>query len=380
MTKTILINPHDPVVARDGRPFGLGTRMKSLPWIYPSVLAGSLRTMIGKEVLNGDAQWKGIIPDLKAVEVAGPFLSNVEQIFLPAPKDLLVKEEEVSKKREKIRLKPMDNLPDDCGCDLPHKDLFPLEITEDFKPADAPVFWSMEKMTEWLSDPDSFEVPPPETVENRHKHFFYSIPQEERIHVKIEPGSQTAEDGQLYATVGLRLDEGISLVAGARSAKERLSGVLDRLDRHHPLGGERRLSHWKTVDGDSLWNVPDPVAGKLDQTDQIRMVLATPAIFNDGWKPGWLGDDLCGTPPGCSNLKMKLVSAIVDRWRPISGWDYETLGPKPVRRMVPAGSVYFLKVIEGKQEELPRSLWLQSVCDDEQDRRDGFGLSVWGVW
>jgi CRISPR-associated protein Cmr3 len=24
--------------------------------------------------------------------------------------------------------------------------------------------------------------------------------------------------------------------------------------------------------------------------------------------------------------------------------------------------------------------WLRSVCDDEQDRIDGFGMSVWGIW
>src|ERR1039458_8816544 len=39
----IVIAPLDPVVARDGRPFNAGMRMKGLGWPYPSVLAGSDR-------------------------------------------------------------------------------------------------------------------------------------------------------------------------------------------------------------------------------------------------------------------------------------------------------------------------------------------------
>jgi CRISPR-associated protein Cmr3 len=45
--RSILITPLDPVIARDGRPFNAGTRMKGLDWPYPSVLAGSLRTLLG---------------------------------------------------------------------------------------------------------------------------------------------------------------------------------------------------------------------------------------------------------------------------------------------------------------------------------------------
>jgi CRISPR-associated protein Cmr3 len=46
---------------------------------------------------------------------------------------------------------------------------------------------------------------------------------------------------------------------------------------------------------------------------------------------------------------------------------------------VPAGSIYFFEVRQGDGAALA-DRWLQSVCDDEQDRRDGFGLAVWGTW
>jgi CRISPR-associated protein Cmr3 len=47
--------------------------------------------------------------------------------------------------------------------------------------------------------------------------------------------------------------------------------------------------------------------------------------------------------------------------------------------MAPAGSVYFFEVLEGAGDWAPDA-WLQPVSDGEQDRRDGFGLSLWGVW
>ena len=45
--------------------------------------------------------------------------------------------------------------------------------------------------------------------------------------------------------------------------------------------------------------------------------------------------------------------------------------------MVPAGSVYFLEVVEGDCGNLVENAWLQPVSDALQDRRDGFGLAVW---
>ena len=116
------------------------------------------------------------------------------------------------------------------------------------------------------------------------------------------------------------------------------------------------------------------------------MVLTTPAIFSDGWKPRWLNgwpkDDAPGYWP--KGLKLKLVSACTDRWKPISGWSLENgcRGPKAIRRLVPAGSVYFFEVLGDAVDAgtLAKELWMRSVCDDDQDRRDGFGLAVWGLW
>ena len=113
------------------------------------------------------------------------------------------------------------------------------------------------------------------------------------------------------------------------------------------------------------------------------MVLATPAVFRHGWRPGWLNEQLAGQPPG-ANVALQLVGVSIQRWRAVSGWSLADLpgqkrGPKPVRRISPAGGVYFFEIAEGSASGLA-DRWLESVSDDEQDRRDGFGLAAWGVW
>lgn len=375
---TIRITPHDPIIARDGRPFGQGARMKSLPWIYPSVLAGSLRTMIGKRILNGRSVWNGVTDRLKSLEIAGPFLQSKNGLFIPAPNDCVFKKDCDS---THVVLRPKENLAQGWGCDLP-TGLFPIAVEEDFKAAEEPQFWSMRKMREWLASVNGRPFEIDSSVDNGHsnRHVVSSVEQETRIHVKIDPASQTAEDGQLFETVGLRLCEDQTLCARVRTEDEEISDILSNLAEVHPFGGERRLAYWETAscEEEESWK---GTQRSPTETSKIRMILTTPAKFKDGWRPGWIREDtLQGTPPGVDGISLKLVSAIVNRWAPISGWDFITGKPKPIHRLVPAGCVYFFQVIRGDAAVLSESLWMESVCDEQQDRIDGFGLSLWGVW
>jgi CRISPR-associated protein Cmr3 len=79
--------------------------------------------------------------------------------------------------------------------------------------------------------------------------------------------------------------------------------------------------------------------------------------------------------------RLRLVGSTIERWRAVSGWSLaDPRGPKPVRRIVPAGGVYFFDVEDEENAAGLVDHWLQSVSDGEQDRRDGFGLAVWGTW
>jgi len=373
------LTPRDPVVARDGRPFGAGSgrRMKSLDWLPPSVVAGAFRTMLGKTDARGfNAK---AVAELKQIAIAGPLPLWKSSLFLPAARDLVLRPEP----RECFRLRPR-RLKTGDYCDLPRVNLrpalLPESVVDEFKPEPAPPFWSMEKMTAWLMDGDF--PPPPEKKAGRGRHpetgFMDAFPKDERTHVWIEPDRGAAKEHMLYSTVSLAFRQEVAMslrVSGARG--------IQKIPSLHPVGGERRLMHWQ-IDEEVSWQCPPALAGALASADRIRMVLATPGLFGSGWKPGWLDGNLEGTPPG-TGVKLRLAGTATDRWRAVSGFGLEdgALGPKPVRRMVPAGSVYFFEYVSGDRATLAGDGWLAPVSDlaeDGQDQRDGFGLALWGVW
>jgi CRISPR-associated protein Cmr3 len=261
---------------------------------------------------------------------------------------------------------------------------------EDFKPKPTPPFWSAKAMERWLSETESpFSLEASECLSGPGK--------DERTHVVIAPDTGAAQDSLLFSTIGLdfrikKEDGKFSQMTAAIEAEppEDYREWLDRLSPLHTLGGERRLAEWRKADKTAEGGVcaEGGVSAKGWRPFQrppslrrLRMILATPGIFLGGWLPGWLDKTTGeGTIPG-TLAKVRLVSAVTGRWRPLSGWNYEIgrLGPKPLRRMVPAGSVYFFEIVDESSLDW-ESLWLQSVCDDPQDRNDGFGAALWGPY
>jgi len=371
MSLFLKITPRDPLVARDGRPFGAGAseRMRSLDWPYPSVLAGSLRTLAGK--LAGGRFDPQTVADLKRLAVAGPLPLVDGELYFPVPADFVVRPD-----GKCLAARPAA-LTEGEGCDLPDSALRPVLLAlgdeeEDFKPAGVPRFFSRARLAEWLCGTPEWSFDGPKLTEKnkrtaqwRRDGFLPAPPKDERWHVRIE-----RESGALAA----RVDD-----------PSAFSDQLQQLAHLHPLGGERRLAHWEAGSGDgTVWECPANVREALAGATKIRMVLATPAIFSSGWRPGWLeesADGAAGVVPGTA-VRVKLVGATIERWQPVSGWSLEEgrFGPKPVWRLVPAGGVYFFEVLEGEARELAAARWMKSVCDEEQHRRDGFGLAVWGVW
>jgi CRISPR-associated protein Cmr3 len=367
----------DPIVARDGRPFGAGqgNRMRSLDWPLPSVLAGSLRSTLGK---SADRDFSvETAKDLLRVEIAGPLPQAYGQLYLPSPEDCVV-----DPKRGPLRSVPQAA---NCGgCDWPEHGLLPVQIQspDDFKPEAAPAWWPEDRYAAWLAGEEiAFD-----------QTFLRAAEIEERTHVRIDSDAGSAADENLFTTAALVLSHlprhgaldfaSISLSARVRAA-DWCGEAVAHLDTLHPLGGERRLARWKRSARPIAWSCPEKIRKALMATSRVRMVLATPAIFKDGWKPGWLSDDLIGTPPG-ANVSLRLRGVSIRRWRAVSGWSLAELpgqprGPKPVKRMVPAGGVYFFETVDGKALDLA-DRWLEPVSDDEQDRGDGFGLATWGVW
>lgn len=370
MSVYLSLEPRDTVVARDSRPFGGGSgrKMRSLPFLYPQLPAGVLRTLLGK--MSGWTFDDPQVRALLAVSCHGPVLEREmgkeSELWFPRPLDLVMNEG-----GERFRLRPGRV----SGVAAGPAGLAETPILEgakeEFKPARVPAFLPGSCVAEWLSG--KTPALPKEALDKK------PLAAEERVHVSLNAETGAAEDSLLFVSSGLRFGAEFRMSLRVESSEPVLASQLTKLSECHPMGGERRLAFWRTNPRTPKgWQCPDDVRAALaNSKGRVRMMLATPGLFSKGYLPGWLaGEDRV---PG-TNVRLRCVAAAVDRWAAISGWSYErkSFGPKAIRRVAPAGSVYFCDVVEGKAADLAQC-WLQPVSDEGQDRRDGYGLALFGI-
>jgi len=372
-----IIEPQDPLIVRDGRPFRAtpGARARSLPFPFPSTTAGGVRTRAGKDD-NGRFDTT-LVAQVQNLLHRGPFLvelngDDVADLLLPAPADALLFDTDAGVERKALQpVRP----PTDAVTDLPQELTYPVGLPQidSRKPSKrAPRFWRWDSYREWLLRANDGPV--------NLATLGHSGPKaDRRLHVAIDPATQTGEDGKLFMTSGLsfwRGDDGACFGAAKRLALmvAAETGDLPQRIGFDPLGGERRLMHWRLADY-SLPELPDDLADAIVTAGHCRVVLLTPGYFTAGWLPTELLQARDGVKPD-------LQAAVVGSPVVPSGWDLKSRGPKPTRRLAPAGSVYYLK-LTGDAPAIHawlQSVWFQSIGDMPNDRATGFGLAAVGVW
>lgn len=379
MTNTYLFDPKSPLVLRTGRPFDQAGDPVSLDFPLPSTLAGACRTAIGDEtgIEYSEVEARN---QLLSQAVHGPLAAtiqggNVTALF-PKPADALYLKDEGTDKGKLYCLLP-GGMESEEQCDLP-SGLQPVFLEQDIKskPVAGSVWWSVDNMAQWLSG----KKPTCDLAA-----LGWGGPQTEmRTHVALEPETLAATDGQLFQTQGLDFGSPRISEQNHMGWCTQRYGILAHLpdasisSKFRRLGGEGRLAHIQQVD--TVWpTIPYDLDKKLKQSRYIRLILVTPALFKHGWRPGWIDEGtLQGTPPGHSDITLKLHAVANQRWEAISGWDLADNKARAVRRMAPPGSVYWFEVIDGK-DNLAK-LWLHPVSDQNQDCLDGFGLAIPGIW
>ncbi|MBX2990245.1 MAG: type III-B CRISPR module-associated protein Cmr3 [Bacteroidetes bacterium] len=362
----------DTLLFRDGRPFSnepgaFSARTLTVP--LPGTIAGFLRTRLGNRMKGA---WN---PDKSAevlkIPVSGPILHLNSSPMFHTPADALIYCDEKGGNKGKVmclRPIPMKELD---GTNIPDG-MRPMDVLEDVKPEPDYNLWTWQDMQKWLLYSYGTTFPVPTKIQG--------LPIEERVHVEISDVG-TSEEGKLFSAQFLSFEHHIwkadekkhdkwSLIARIETERDDLTGVGQ-------LGGENRSAIVELAEAGHWPPCPDDLKKKLESAKLVRMVLATPAVFACGWKPGWLAPNLTGSPPSASSCKLKLIAAAIKRREPVSGWDYLKRGPKAVRWMVPAGSVYFFEV-EGNSDMPVQDLWLKSVSDELS--QDGYGLALWGIW
>ncbi|MFQ3591247.1 MAG: type III-B CRISPR module-associated Cmr3 family protein, partial [Chloracidobacterium sp.] len=276
-----MIEPRDPIIFRDGRPFGAwgGARATSLPFPFPSTIAGGVRTRAFRTAQGVfDPSAFGRTPaEARALSIRGPFLVEldasdaIQQWLWPAPLDALVLRGLAAGDFDVKRLVPLA-LPPGVTVGLPVDGLCPvgLAVRVKAKPAgDAPAYWYGSVVERWLTRSDDWT-----TTAKALGHGGPVL--EQRTHVALDPATLTAEDGRLFQTSGLaftcRVDgeppRRLALAVWVADDAPLQPGLA-------PLGGERRLVMWRPSKS-ALPPCPAAVHQAVCRQGACRLILATP--------------------------------------------------------------------------------------------------------
>lgn len=399
-----IIEPHDPLIVRDGRPFGPdpGARASSLPFPFPSTTAGGVRTRAALDD-NGffkfpNDQDRPEIQEqlnrLKQLRVRGPLLVQLaaegrdiasNQWLVPAPRDALLfpaKPAATGGPSALLQQLVPLQLPQDTQTDFDQKGLVLVGQSsyDERKPLnEAPRYWYWKTFQIWLGNPSSLNG-----AVQRLSDLGQTGPlREQRLHVSIDADKEVAKDGMLFETSGMEFTapgKGEQRLKDAQRLA--LAIAVDDSEQFTPraglagFGGERRIVSWRKSSTD-LPSCPSGLEQTVVTNKACRVFLLTPACFKEGYHPGWLLKE--AAKYGVTAAPKAIA---IQRPQVVSGWDLALRKPKPSRRLAPAGTVLFLS-LQGNDTEISdwiKSMWMQCISDDQQDRTDGFGLAVFGTW
>jgi len=375
MSFTLYYEPLDTLFFRDSRPFSAGDDTWAetvLP--LPLTVFGSIGSYILKKnetdlaafFSGGEDKTLGGYDETLSktkMKIKGPFLSRHDQVYVPCPVSLVMIDGKICKK-----LKP--DLNTSPKWDIEDRDLRPIGLPEG-KVEPVVQFVSSEEVIEYLSD---IEVCPYGASSE------YLFDYERRFGHKLNRGSLTVEEGFLYSADHLRLRDSLE---SKRYVKTELMVFVDGIDASvisdsvvH-IGGERRMARIRTADSVDIFPAHPDVIDRASETGRFLVCFLTPALFRDGFKRRW--------PEEFEEINAALVGAAVGKPVYMSGWRRTGVSkgrPRPLKRAVPAGSVYFFQAGEVDREKF-KALYNKYNFNDslsEEYTHAGFGIALIGTW
>jgi CRISPR-associated protein Cmr3 len=194
--------------------------------------------------------------------------------------------------------------------------------------------------------------------------FYY----EKKTGIKRSRKTLSSEEGHLYRIPMIRLEKRANLFV-----------EIDGLNRYPEegllqIGGEGKTARIEKIENDDPFKVLSDLNFKFENKI-FKLYLATPAIFEKGWLPDWI--DETNFEGNYKGINLKLIACSIGKFKLIGGWDLANKKPKPMHKAVPAGSVYYFKILDGTPaERIKEVFYLKNISDINPE--EGFGLSLVG--
>jgi len=369
----IKIKPFDTLFFRGGRPYsaGIDTWTEGYFPAPPSTFYGAIRSFLLfaggtlEEFKTGKHKFRDIIGSIEngkveygSLRLKGVYFYVDKIVYLPTPKDLI---------KEKGREENIQYL-----LELEKK---PELFLSDYYLQNV-LLWKEKTQvddTEGWIDINAFK----DYLMLRGNKFYYVkeedlFEKEEKIGIARDRKTFSSREGYIYRVSLFRLKEEVNLLVEMGNIdKLPQSGVLK-------LGGENKAVKFEKVNIDPFEEIRNSYFNF--KNGYFKLYLATPAIFKNGWYPSWIdGNTFEGEYYG---IRVKLIACVTGKPLSIGGWDLAKDRAKPMRKFVPAGSVYYFKVVNGKSpDDIKKVFHFKNISDDFDDikySQEGFGLGILG--
>ena len=328
MSNFMKIKPLDPLFFRNGKPFNMGENSWSdsniLP--YPSTIWGAMFSVLFKaNKVKTSEEYR------RKLKIKNIYLYNEEKttVLLPAPLDIFIDDEQ---NRYIGTYKDVDFI---SNC--PYKVVLDAGNNYDMKSAEN-MFIEINSLYGEYANNDAKNLV--------LYHIDDIFAQEHKVGIKISD-RKIAEEGQLYRIDMTRFLDNWSFLVEYELDKNiefEKKGVLK-------FGGEAKSASYEVLQDEpiSIKNANikrDKKQQNLQENRYVKIYLKTPSFFKQGSQP-----------------PIEPLCACIGKHLKIGGFDMEKKEQKPMKKFVPAGSIFVYKKEDGEK----------FLTDDDENYK-GFGL------
>lgn len=346
----IKIDPLDTLFFRNGKPFTMGddTWANGVFPPYPSVVYGSLRSVYFSNHIKELKKANSNDDPTRDLKIKGIYILANNNVYLPLPNDCVKRKGGGDNFVSLLPKHELTEIKSSCPTQ------YGLKSVEEVENVDGGII-NIDSFKEYLKCAKDFSSSILKVADR--------VLPEPKIGIGINKKSGTSEEGKLYRVDMKRL-ENLSLIIDFEGLDLPEKGMMK-------LGGEGKAVFYQKF---------KPIIFSIDNSKsdsrKLKLYLSTPATFKKGWLPEWIDKKtLIGKYKG---LKLELLTASIGKPIHIGGFDMKAKKPKPMRKAVPAGSVYYFKLIEGDFQEA-FSIFNQTPISDFNSEQ-GFGIAYVGVY
>jgi len=354
----IEINPLDTLFFKDGKPFSMDeeTWADGIFPPPPSVFYGALRTAYMAQYNQDITTINTDTDPTRELKISGISYFMGEQQVYPLPLDVVKKKGDIEYKvflLKKNKNTYISSLDTGKANKLRYLLIPPFE--EEVKNMEGG-FISKTSLENYLNgDENEFDAYPLEDY----------LLTEPKVGIGRDSKTHTASESRLYRVGMLRL-KNFQFIVGFENLQIEESGFLK-------LGGEG-----KAVTYQSSHRATNPEQYQ-PANNLFKIYLATPALLENGWLPGWLDPvTLEGQYPG-TGIQVKLIAAATGKPLFIGGFDMKEKKPKKMLKAVPPGSVFYFEIQGDVSDEQKEALEPVAFCDYPERVNEGFGLTFMGA-